>query len=243
MMEDRPAVMESLEYTGAFLTGHFPLTSGRHSDRYVNKDAITVFPQELDLMANYLARQFSGRGVEVVCAAAVGSIALGVLTALALGRLDFREVKFVYAEHGEEKLAKAERDHTLAYATLEALDHGPPEVLSQGDQVLIKRQSMTLKRGYAKIVPNARVLFVEDILTTGGSAAAMVSAVRLIQLASGDPSRGEIVGLGCLVNRGGVIAETLRVPELFALAEVEMDSWEPADCPLCRNRVALTPMK
>lgn len=232
MSDQRELVMSTLERTEAMLTGHFPLTSGRHSDRYVNKDAVSVYPQETNVLAHFLAQRYSHQGVEVVCAAAVGSITLGVLTALALGQIEDREVRFVYAEHGEMKIIKAGPEG----ATVQIAGEDFP--LLPGDELLIKSKTMELRRGYQKIVPGTKVLLVEDILTTGGSAISMALAVHQLQL-----DGGEIIALGCLCNRGNVAAEAIGVPEIFALAEVEMDSWEPGDCPLCKEGKPLTPVK
>lgn len=87
------------------------------------------------------------------------------------------------------------------------------------------------RRGYADFIPGKRVLVVEDILTTGGSARKVVDAVR----AAG----GEVVGLGALCNRGGITAETIGVPELYALTNLPLQSWDAADCPLCRAAVPI----
>ncbi|MFV9504627.1 MAG: phosphoribosyltransferase family protein [Oscillochloridaceae bacterium umkhey_bin13] len=82
-----------------------------------------------------------------------------------------------------------------------------------------------LRRGYDRLVAGRRVLVVEDILTTGLSARLVVEAVT----AAG----GQVVGLGALCNRGGVTASQLGAPSLFALTDVPLESYDPADCPLC----------
>ena len=88
---------------------------------------------------------------------------------------------------------------------------------------------MTLRRGYDKLVAGKRVLVVEDVLNTGGSVREAVGAVRA---AGGDP-----VVVAALVNRGGVTAADVGVPALVALLEVELDAWDAATCPLCRDGV------
>ena len=87
------------------------------------------------------------------------------------------------------------------------------------------------RRGYADLIPGRRVLVVEDILTTGGSARKVVDAVRALG--------GEVVGLGVLCNRGGIQAADLDVPELFALLSLTLESWDAAACPLCEQGVPL----
>ena len=88
---------------------------------------------------------------------------------------------------------------------------------------------MVLKRGYDKLVAGRRVLVVEDVLNTGGSIRDTVRAVR----AAG----GEVVAAAALVNRGRVTAADVEAPALTALLDVDLDAWEAADCPLCRDRV------
>ena len=100
-------------------------------------------------------------------------------------------------------------------------------------------KSFVFKRGYDRYLRKAPdsdlpklVLVVEDVLTTGGSARGVVEAVRALQ--------GEVVGVGVLCNRGGVTPEALGdVPELFALSNIKMDSWEEAECPLCAKGVPI----
>ena len=88
-----------------------------------------------------------------------------------------------------------------------------------------------IKRGYDKLVVGKRVLVVEDVLTTGGSAKKVIEAVRAIG--------GHVIGLGALCNRGGITKEDMTVPKLFALLNVRLDTWDEADCPLCQHDVPI----
>jgi orotate phosphoribosyltransferase len=88
----------------------------------------------------------------------------------------------------------------------------------------------TIKRGYDKLLHGKRVLVVEDVLTTGQSVRKVVQAVR----AEG----GQVVAVAALCNRGAVRASDLAdVPELFALVEVQLDTWDAEQCPLCGRGV------
>lgn len=91
---------------------------------------------------------------------------------------------------------------------------------------------LALRRGYDALAAGRRVLVVEDVLTTGGSLAETVTAVRR--------AGGDVVGAAALVNRGGVVAADVDVPRLLALVELALDSWGAADCPLCRDGVPVT---
>jgi len=73
-----------LERTGALLHGHFQLTSGRHSDVYVQKARLLEDPNLTMVFAREIASWFP-EGVDVVVAPAVGAIALGFAVALVAG--------------------------------------------------------------------------------------------------------------------------------------------------------------
>jgi len=85
-----------------------------------------------------------------------------------------------------------------------------------------------LRRGYDKHVNGRRILVVEDILTTGGSARKVVEVARGLG--------GEVVGVGALCNRGRVTAEKVGdVPKLESLVNLTLDSWTAENCPLCKS--------
>ncbi|HEY1428122.1 MAG TPA: orotate phosphoribosyltransferase [Candidatus Tumulicola sp.] len=77
---------------GALLQGHFRLSSGRHSDRYISKFRILEEPKLVAPLANEIARAFRDTRPTVVVSAAVGGIVLGYETARALG------VKAIFVE-------------------------------------------------------------------------------------------------------------------------------------------------
>lgn len=87
------------------------------------------------------------------------------------------------------------------------------------------------RRGYDELIPNRRVLIVEDVINTGGSARLVVAAAKALG--------GMVVGLGALCNRGNLTAATLEVPELFALVEAPMEAWNASACPLCAANVPI----
>jgi len=89
-----------------------------------------------------------------------------------------------------------------------------------------------IKRGYDKLIRDKRVLVVEDVLTTGGSARKTVEAVRVYG--------GTVVGVGVLCNRGGITSQDLaNVPKLVALMDVKLSMWDEADCPLCKDNIPI----
>lgn len=87
-----------------------------------------------------------------------------------------------------------------------------------------------IKRGYDKLVSGKNVLVVEDLTTTGGSVKKVVEAAR----AAG----GTVVGVVVLCNRGNVGAAAVGDPPRFeSLVHLDLDSWEQAECDLCKSGI------
>jgi orotate phosphoribosyltransferase len=91
--------------------------------------------------------------------------------------------------------------------------------------------TMTLRRGFA-LHPDQHVLVVEDVWTTGGSTQETIHVV--------EEAGGRVVAAGALIDRSAGKIEFLV--ESNALMELQIDSYEPEDCPLCRQgSVAVKP--
>lgn len=71
------------ERHGAILSGHFLLSSGRHSDRYVQTARVLEHPKIAMALAEEIASWYAR--VDVVLAPAVGAISLGFAVALSAG--------------------------------------------------------------------------------------------------------------------------------------------------------------
>ncbi len=67
-------ILETLLDTGAILEGHFLLTSGRHSNKYVEKFRLIEQPKSLDFVCSSMADLYKNKQVNVVLGAAVGGI-------------------------------------------------------------------------------------------------------------------------------------------------------------------------
>lgn len=92
----------ALAERGALLAGHFRLSSGRHSDRFVQKFRLLEDPALLEPVARELAERFRDPQPTVVVSAAVGGILLGYEVARALGT----KAIFVEKEHGAPVLRR-----------------------------------------------------------------------------------------------------------------------------------------
>ena len=87
----------------------------------------------------------------------------------------------------------------------------------------------SFQRGF-RLEPGERVVVVDDVLTTGRSLRDTIAAVA--------KAGGETVGVAVMVDRTAGAVD-FGVP-FFAATDVEMDSFDPAQCALCRDGVALT---
>lgn len=91
-------VLEILENVGAFRSGHFVYTSGRHGDSYVNKDALYTHTRDLSRLCKAIAERFQNKKIEVVIGPAVGAAILSQWVAYHLTELTGREVYATFAD-------------------------------------------------------------------------------------------------------------------------------------------------
>ncbi len=73
---------ELFEQCGAVLSGHFLLTSGLHSDTYVEKFKLLQFPKLTDIICKEIADHFEDKKPSVILGAATG----GIIISQAVGR-------------------------------------------------------------------------------------------------------------------------------------------------------------
>ena len=94
--------IDVLERVGAFRAGHFVFTSGRHGDKYINKDALYPFTDETSNLCRAMAERFKDSGVDVVIGPAVGAAILSQWVAHHLKEMTGREIFAVYADKDGE---------------------------------------------------------------------------------------------------------------------------------------------
>ena len=179
-MITRERVLEILKEAGVLLEGHFLLTSGKHSNRYLQCAKIFRNTKYSEELCRALAEQFQDAGVEVVIGPAMGAV----------------QMAYEVSRHLECENFFAEREDG----------------------------KMTLRRGFV-VKPGMKVLLVEDVVTTGGSVKEVMEIVR--------EAGGEIVGVGSIVDRTNGKMD-FGVPFKSVIA-VDVQAWEPQDCPLCKE--------
>lgn len=88
---------------------------------------------------------------------------------------------------------------------------------------------MQLKRGF-QIPEGARVLVVEDIVTTGGSVFEVMQTIR--------EHGGNVVGVALMVDRsGGKVDFGVKTQALLTL---DVTTYRPEECPLCKQGLEFT---
>ncbi len=167
------------EQAGALLNGHFVLSSGRHSARYLQSALVLMHPQHAATLAAELAALVDGETIDMVVSPALGGLIIGHEVARALNK------PFIFTERKE------------------------------GD--------MQLRRGFT-IPEDARLLVVEDVITTGGSVRECMAVVR----AHG----GEPVKVLAVVDRAPGMDDRFDVPYQTAI-RLDVETWAADDCPLC----------
>jgi orotate phosphoribosyltransferase len=70
---------------GALLTGHFRLSSGLHSDRYLQCARLLMWPERAERAGRALASKLASVSPQAVVSAAIGGIVIGHEVARALG--------------------------------------------------------------------------------------------------------------------------------------------------------------
>jgi len=77
--------LELYEKTGALMRGHFRLTSGLHSDIYLQSALVLQYPEHAERLGEALAAPFTDARAQTVLAPAIGGILVAHEVARALG--------------------------------------------------------------------------------------------------------------------------------------------------------------
>ncbi len=190
MAPQESGLLDLFNRTGAYLRGHFRLTSGLHSPEYLQCALVLQHPALAERLGRDLAGAVRGiihdAGVDVVASPAIGGLIIGHEVARALG------ARFLFAE----------RD-------------------AQG--------KMSLRRGFA-VEPGASAVVIEDVVTTGGSTRDVVDLL----VSAG----ARVLAAGSIIDRSGGRAGVgvARV----ALETLQVVTYPPDDCPLCREGAPVT---
>ena len=139
-----------LRKTNALLEGHFVLSSGLHSPKYVQCAKLLSFPNKANKICKSLSSKIKKnfKNVNLILSPAVGGIIIGY----EIGKL--LNIETIFCERVNKRFK--------------------------------------LRRGFS-IKKNARVVIVEDVVTTGKSS---LECVKLIKKA-----KAKILGFACIIDR------------------------------------------
>ena len=182
-------ILAEFRAADALLQGHFLLSSGRHSEYYLQCARVLMDTERAGRLAVALAARLPRelkQAIDIVVSPAMGGVIIGHEMGRALGK----------------------------------------------PAIFVERPTGTfeLRRGFA-IDQGAKVLMVEDVVTTGLSSRETVKALTDIG--------AEVLAVACLIDRSAGKADC-GVP-LVALAEYEVPAY-PADA-LPPDLAALPPVK
>ncbi|HED23663.1 MAG TPA: orotate phosphoribosyltransferase [Firmicutes bacterium] len=177
-------LLDLLKSSGVIMEGHFLLTSGRHSGRFLQCSKLLQYPERAAAVCKMMVRPFIDKGIETVIGPAMGGVILSYETARALG------ARAVFAEKEGER--------------------------------------MVLRRGFS-LETGEKVLVVEDAVSTGGSVQKVIDLLKVVN--------ADIVGVALIVDRTAGRFDP-GVP-VNALLEMDVESYAPAECPLCRTGIPL----
>lgn len=93
-------VMKKFEQAGAIQKGHFKLTSGVHSDTYIQCAQVMQHPEFMHNLCSELGRKFRGDDVDVIVGPAIGGIIMAHVMARVLGPW----VKAIFTERENGKM-------------------------------------------------------------------------------------------------------------------------------------------
>lgn len=183
-------IEQILKETGTLKEGHFLLTSGLHSSRYLEKFNILQYPRHTRFLCKQIAAAFKGKDIGLVAGPALGGIIIAYEVASLL------KVKCIFAEREDNQ--------------------------------------RTFRRGM-RIEEGARVLVVDDIVTTGGSLDDMIALIGRYG--------GRVAGIGVFFDRRSDMAsgQETKYAEIpfYSCFRLPLPAYQPESCPLCSQKVPL----
>ena len=177
-----------LKKTNALLEGHFILSSGLHSSKYIQCAKLLSFPNLAEKICKSLANQIKKKykKIDLILAPAMGGIIIGY----EIGRLLKKETIFCERVKGK----------------------------------------FTLRRGFY-INKGARVLIIEDVITTGKSS---LECVKLIKKAN-----AKLSGFASIIDRSSKKSLKIKTKVVSHL-KIDVPVYSPKKLPEALKSVPIT---
>ena len=177
-----------LRKTKALLEGHFVLSSGLHSPKYIQCAKLLSFPNLADKICKSLANKIKKnfKKIDLILAPAMG----GVIIGYEIGKILKKETIFCERVNGK----------------------------------------FTLRRGFS-IKKGARVLIIEDVITTGKSS---LECVKLIK-----KSNAKLVGFASIIDRSS--KKSLKIKnKIISHLKIDVPSYNLKNIPKSLKSIPIT---
>ena len=177
-----------LKKTDALLEGHFVLSSGLHSPKYIQCAKLLSFPNLADKICKSLANKIKKnfKKIDLILAPAMG----GVIIGYEIGKILKKETIFCERVNGK----------------------------------------FTLRRGFS-IKKGARVLIIEDVITTGKSS---LECTKLIK-----KSNAKLVGFASIIDRS--TKKSLKIKnKIVSHLKIDVPSYNLKNIPKSLKSIPIT---
>jgi len=220
-----------------------------HGSDYVNKDAIYPHPEAVSRLCREMASRIIAalaNRVDVVVGPTVGGVSLSQWTAYWLNQIRQVQNDLTVLLHPTLAACSDEED-VIETALFELQEpYGAIRFAAAGEvvvelspfdhkigRILYQKKTGTrriLKRGYDKLVAGQVCVIVEDVVTSGLTVKKTADAIY--------EQGGRLAGAFCICNRSGgkVTAQTLNLPRLDSLLNLDMPMYPEDSCPICDER-------
>ncbi len=177
-----------LKKTDAILEGHFVLSSGLHSSKYIQCAKLLSFPNLADKICKSLAKKIKTKfkRIDLILSPAMG----GVIIGYEIGKLLKKETIFCERVNGK----------------------------------FILRRGFNIKKG-------ARVLIIEDVITTGKSS---LECVKLVK-----KSKAKLLGFATIIDRS--TKQSLKIKtEIICQLKIEVPTYKANKLPIELSSIPIT---
>jgi orotate phosphoribosyltransferase len=185
-----------LKSVGAWLNGHFLFTSGLHGSDYMQCQKVLQYPRHGLELARQMVEQLRTHGL-------IPDTVVGP----ALGAIHWEVM--------------------VAAALDEALPDKPPIRAIFAERVTDEKgdqNAFAIRRGL-ELAAGEKVLVVEDVTTTGGSARKVVDLVRSLG--------AEPIAVAAIIDRSGGTID-FGIP-FIKLLTLNLPAYKETDCPMCKS--------
>ncbi len=191
----KDSLIELFKKYNAILEGHFLLSSGLHSDKYIQCALVLQYPHLAEKVAILLFEEIRNKvsfwqEVSLIVSPALGGIVIGQELARVIKTLTNNQIRAIFTERDDEG-------------------------------------KMVLRRGF-EILPEDKIIIVEDVVTTGKSTKEVIDVVKNFS--------SNILAVCSIFNRAKEINFSLPY---FYIEKIEVNNYSKQECPLCAKGISL----